>query len=146
MKVGSFGSWLTWLFGGLCAIVTSLFGGWSHGLTVLCIFMLIDFVTGFVSALMNKSDKSSSGGLSSKVIWVGIIKKVMTLVIVVVGAQLDTLTGASYIRDTVVIGYIITETISIIENAGLIGLPIPPIIKRVIDVLKAKNDNIEPKV
>lgn len=127
------------------SVVAGLFGGWTNGLTILCIFMIIDFISGITAALINKSSKTNTGGLSSKVIWVGIIKKLFTLVMVVVGAQLDILTGANYIRDAVVIAYIITETISIIENAGLIGIPIPSIIEKVIDVLKDKNESIDVK-
>lgn len=126
------------------AFVTSLFGGWSEGLTVLCIFMIIDFITGIIAALLCKSDKTSSGGISSNEIFKGIVKKIVILIMVVVGAQLDRIIDTSYIRDTVVIAYIVNETVSIIENAGLIGLPVPSIITKVIDVLKNKNeDNVE---
>lgn len=129
----------------LGSVIAGLFGGWTSGLTVLCIFMVIDFISGIAAALVNKSSKTNTGGLSSKVIWTGIIKKIFTLAMVVVGAQLDILSGANYIRDAVVIAYVITETISIVENAGLIGLPIPSILQKVIDVLKEKNEGIEVK-
>lgn len=125
------------------SVIANLFGGWSDGLTVLCIFMIIDFITGMTAAAMGASEKSINGGISSGIIWRGILKKIMTLVMVVVGAQLDKLTGASYIKDAVVIAYCITEVVSIIENAGLIGLPVPAVIQKVIDVLKEKNDNID---
>lgn len=136
---------VTGVIGAIGGIVAGLLGGWSEGLTVLCIFMLIDVIMGITVAIMSKSNKSENGGVSSKAIYHGIVKKVFTLVIVVVGAQLDVLTGSTYIRDTVVIAYIVTETISIIENAGLIGLPVPNIIKKVIDVLKDKNEGTEVK-
>lgn len=134
------------ILGGIGAVgsfIAGLFGGWSDGLMILCIFMVIDFITGMTAAAMGESGKSTNGGISSQVIWKGILKKLMTLVLVVVGAQLDRLTGANYIRDTVVIAYCITEVVSIIENAGLIGLPVPSIIQKVIDVLKEKNDNTD---
>lgn len=127
------------------SFIFGLFGGWSTGISVLCIFIVLDFITGIIGAILCKSEKSESGGLNSKVIWLGIIKKVLELTMVAVGHQFDLLLGATYIRDAVVIAYIITETVSIIENAGLIGLPIPPIIKKVIDVLKNKNDSIDIK-
>lgn len=136
---------LSTLGGVIGAMIAGLFGGWSEGLTVLCIFMVIDFISGLVGAALNHSSKTKTGGISSKVIYIGIIKKIFTLVMVVVGAQLDNLIGANYIRDAVVIAYIITETISIIENAGLIGLPVPSVIQKVIEVLKEKNDSIEVK-
>lgn len=124
------------------SFLVGLFGGWSTGISVLCIFIVLDFITGLVGAALCKSDKSETGGINSKVIWIGILKKLLELMMVVVGHQLDLLVGANYIRDAVVIAYIITETVSIIENAGLIGLPVPSIITKVIDVLKNKNDNL----
>ena len=130
------------IFGAIGSIIAGLFGGWSTGISVLCIFIVLDFVTGIIGAALCKSNKSETGGINSKVIWIGILKKILELMMVVVGHQFDLLLGANYIRDAVVIAYIITETVSIIENAGLIGLPIPPIITKVIDVLKNKNDNI----
>jgi len=48
--------------------------------------------------------------------------------------------GSTFIKDAVIIGYIANETISIIENAGLMGIPIPDVIKRAIDILKNKSD------
>lgn len=123
------------------SFIAGLFGGWDIGISVLCIFIMFDLITGLTSAALCKSKKSESGGINSKVIWIGIMKKILELMMVVIGHQLDLLIGANYIRDAVVIAYIITETISIIENAGLIGLPVPTVITKVIDVLKNKNDN-----
>ena len=123
------------------SLIAGLFGGWDIGISVLCIFIVFDLITGLTSAALCKSKKSESGGINSKVIWIGIMKKILELMMVVIGHQLDLLIGANYIRDAVVIAYIITETISIIENAGLIGLPVPAVITKVIDVLKNKNDN-----
>lgn len=131
---------IVWIVSICGSVIAGLFGGWTIGLSVLCLFMLIDFITGIIAATMGDSPKSPNGGISSKVIWIGIIKKLTTLVMCVVAAQLDKLTGFNYIRDTVVIAYIITETISIIENAGLIGIPIPSVLEKVIDILKANND------
>lgn len=128
-------------FGVVGSFLAGLFGGWSTGISVLCIFIVIDFVTGLISASLCKSHKTASGGLSSRVVWQGVAKKLFELILVVVGHQLDLLIGASYVRDAVVIMYIVTEGISILENASLIGLPIPNVIKRVLDVLKEQSDN-----
>jgi len=64
----------------------------------------------------------------------------MTLVIVLVAAQLDKVLGTAFVRDAVVIAYIVNETISIIENAGLMGLPIPDVIMSAIEQLQGKNE------
>lgn len=128
------------VIGTIGSLIVGLLGGWSEGLQVLCIFMLIDFTTGIITALLGKSHKTTTGTLGSNAIFKGVAKKIFMLLMVVVGAQLDLITGASYIRDAVVIAYIVTECISIIENAGLIGVPIPKVITKVIDILKQKEE------
>ena len=57
------------------AIFTSLVGGWDSAMTTLVILMAIDFMTGFVTAIIGKSKHSGSGKLNSKAVWVGLAKK-----------------------------------------------------------------------
>jgi len=64
----------------------------------------------------------------------------MTVIIVLVAAQLDKVLGTAFVRGAVVIAYIVNETISIIENAGLMGLPIPDVIMSAIEQLQGKNE------
>lgn len=70
----------------------------------------------------------------------GAFEKGMTLVIVLVAARLDIVLGTAFVRDAVVIAYIVNETISIIENAGLMGLPVPDVIMSAIEQLQGKNE------
>ena len=65
----------------------------------------------------------------------------MTLLIVVIANRLDMQLGTSYIRDSVCIAFIVNECLSIIENAGLMGCPIPAPIKNAIEVLKNKDNS-----
>jgi toxin secretion/phage lysis holin len=121
--------------------VGGLLGGWDGVIITLLIFMSIDYITGLVVAgVFHKSSKSETGALESRAGWKGLAKKCVTLLFVVVAVRLDMLTGASYIRDAVCIGYIINELISITENAGLMGVPIPGVITRSIELLKQKGD------
>ena len=62
------------------------------------------------------------------------------LFFVLIACRLDLLLGATYIKDMVCIAFILNELISIVENIGLMGVPVPPVITKAIDVLK-KNDN-----
>ena len=117
-----------------------MFGGWSSALTVLLVFMALDYVTGLIVAMAGRSDKTESGGLSSAVGFRGLARKALVLIFVLAGAQLDRLFGSSYIRDAICISYILNELLSIIENAGLLGLPIPPVIRKVLDLLQKKDD------
>lgn len=134
---------LSFILGAIGSLIVSLLGGWSNGLEVLCIFMAIDFITGIIVAIEGRSRKTETGTLGSGQMFKGICKKIFMLLMVVVGAQLDVITGANYIRDAVVIAYILTESISIIENAGLLGVPIPKVIVKVINVLKQKEEEQE---
>ena len=128
------------IFGTIGAFISTLFGGWDAALTTLIIFMAIDYITGIIVAgVFHKSEKSESGALESKAGWKGLCKKGMTLLIVLVAVRLDISIGTHFIKDAVVIAYIINETISIIENAGLMGLPIPGVIKKAIEMLQKKS-------
>lgn len=125
-------------------IIASLFGGWDAALTTLLIFMVIDYLSGLlVAGVFHNSKKSDSGTLESRAGWKGLCRKGMTLLIVLIGYRLDLAIGVNYIRDAVIIGFIANETISIVENAGLMGVPMPDIITKAIDILtkKAESEN-----
>lgn len=119
--------------------IASLFGGWDAALTTLLIFMGVDYVTGLIIAgVFHRSQKSTDGALESRAGWKGLCRKGMTLLVVLVARRLDLVTGSTFIRDTVIIAFIANETISIIENAGLMGVPIPAVVAKAIDILKQK--------
>ncbi len=131
---------------GICAVlgmvgslIAGAFGGWNGAFVTLLIFMAADYLSGLAVALVfRKSPKTKSGGGSSRVGWKGLCRKGMTLLIVLVAYRLDLILGVNYIRDTVMIGFIANETISITENAGLMGVPLPKVIVRAIDILNDK--------
>lgn len=122
--------------------ILQLFGGADAMLITLLIFIVTDYITGItVAAVFKNSTKTSTGGLSSKEGLKGIIKKVMMLVIVMLAVRVDIVIGTKYIRNAVVTAFIANELISLTENAGLMGVPIPKIILNAIDILKRKADN-----
>lgn len=119
--------------------IASLFGGWDSALVTLILFMGIDYLSGLVVAgVFHKSKKTDSGTLESRAGWQGLCRKGMTLLFVLIGHRLDLAIGVSYIRDTVIIGFLANELISIVENAGLMGLPLPSGISKAIDILTQK--------
>lgn len=123
------------------AAIADLFGGWNASLTTLIIFMIIDYVSGLIVAgVFKASTKTESGALESNAGWKGLFKKGMTLLLVLIAYRLDLAIGTNYIRDAVCIGFIANESISIIENAGLMGIPIPAAVTKAIDVLKNKSE------
>lgn len=121
------------------AWASELFGGWDAAMTTLLIFMAADYLTGLIVAgVFGASDKSPSGRLESRAGWKGLCRKGMTLLIVLIAARLDVTLGMNIVRDAVVVAYIANETISIIENAGLMGLPVPDAIMNAIEALQGK--------
>ncbi len=120
----------------------SVFGGWDAAIVTLVVFMAMDYVTGMlVAGVFKRSPKTEGGGLESRAGWKGLIRKGVTLLIVVVAARLDLLVGdQSFIRDGVVIAFLVNEVLSIVENAGLMGVPIPPVLVKAIEVLKQRSE------
>lgn len=134
---------------GLCTVIgtvgsfiASLFGGWDTALATLLIFMAVDYVTGLIVAgVFHKSQKTESGALESRAGWKGLCRKGTSLLVVLVAYRLDLVIGSNFVKDATIIAFIANETISIIENAGLMGAPIPAVIVKAIDVLKQKADD-----
>lgn len=121
--------------------IAALFGGWTSAMTTLIIFMVIDYITGIiVTGVFHRSGKSKSGALESRAGFKGLCRKGMILLILLVACRLDLMLGTGYIKDCVCIAFVVNETLSIIENAGLMGVPIPQVLIKAIDVLKAKEE------
>ena len=124
------------------AAVAKALGGWDNAVFTLIIFMCIDYAMGLIVAgVFKKSEKSENGGLSSRVCWVGLARKVITLLFVVIAYRLDLLIGTDYIRTGVIIAFCASELISICENAGLMGVPLPSVITKAIDILKNRSED-----
>ncbi|WP_314163379.1 phage holin family protein [Lachnoanaerobaculum gingivalis] len=127
--------------GAVGGFIATVFGGWSDALVTLMIFMSVDYVTGLIVAgIFKKSKKSESGALESRAGFKGLCRKGVALLIVLVAVRLDIVMQTTYIKDAVIIAFIANEAISIIENAGLMGIPVPSIIAKAIDVLKKNSD------
>lgn len=128
--VGSIGSW-----------VVNMLGGWSEDLNTLLVFMGTDFILGLlIAAVWKKSGKSKSGALNSVSAWKGLCRKGASLLMVLIAHRLDLTLGVTYIRTAVIIAFIANEGISIIENLGIMGVPLPGVLKKAIDVLREKSE------
>lgn len=129
------------IFGIIGGFIANAFGGWSAALTTLLIFMGVDYLSGLILAgVFHASPKSEDGTLESYAGWKGLVRKGMTLLIVLIGARLDLLIGVNYIRDAMVIAFCVNELLSIIENMGLMGVPMPEILTNAIEMLKSKSE------
>lgn len=132
-------TWVCTAAGVVGSGIAALFGGWDASLITLLIFMAIDYGSGLICAAVFKaSPKSETGALESYACWKGLCRKCMILLFVLIGARLDLVMGISYIRDAVCIAFIASELISITENAGLMGIPLPAVINSAVDILTIK--------
>lgn len=128
--------------GAMFSAIASYFGGWDSSLTTLVIFMAVDYITGLlVAAVFHKSPKTATGTLESRAGWKGLCRKGVTFLIVLVACRLDIVAGTTFLRDTVIVGFLVNESLSIIENAGLMGIPIPEVIINAVDTLKNKSES-----
>lgn len=127
------------IIGVIGSAIASAFGGWTTGLTTLVIFMAIDYITGLIVAgVFHKSTKTGTGTLESRAGFKGLCRKGAMLLVVLVAHRLDLAVGTAYIKDAVIIAFMANEAISIIENAGLMGVPMNDTLKNAIDVLQKK--------
>lgn len=125
------------LFTALGGFVGWFLGGWDGFLVTLVAFVVIDYLTGVMVAVVQKQ-------LSSEVGFKGIFKKVLIFILVGVGTTIDTyiVKDGGVMRTAVIFFYLSNEGISILENAGVLGLPVPQKLK---DILAQLNDNKESK-
>ena len=127
--------------GSIGSFLTSIFGEWTSNVSTLVIFMFIDYILGImIGGIYQKSPKTKSGGLSSSVAFTGIIKKFTILALVVIAHRLDLVLHTQYIKDGSVVAFCCNELLSIIENLHIIGIPLPSILLKAIDILKEKTD------
>lgn len=125
----------------VCGTIATALGGRDVMLTALIAFMSIDYITGLITAgIFKASPKSKTGTLESRAALKGLFRKGGILVIVYMAVQLEKVTGMEIIRNAVVTGFIASEGISIVENLGLMGLPMPSIIVKALDALKQKSE------
>ena len=129
--VGMLGAGLAWAF-----------GGWDTALIALLICMGVDYVSGSLVALVfHKSPKTETGAYNSAYGIKGLCKKGLTLLFVLVAVQIDKILAIDYVRDAVCIGFCTNEIISIIENLGLAGIPMPAIVTKALEQLQKKQDH-----
>ena len=121
--------------------IASLLGGWDTVMMTLVLFMGIDYVTGIIVAgVFHRSKKTNSGSLKSLIGFKGLCRKFVQAALVGVGHRLDLMMGQNYIREAIALAFICNECLSILENAGLMGIPLPKVLVTAIDVLSEKNE------
>lgn len=115
---------------GIGSFTLFLFGGWDYLLMVLVALVVIDYITGILAAFVEKR-------LASQIGFKGIAQKVFIFSLVATANFIDTLLwDQSLIRDATILFYAVNEIISITENAGIVGLPVPQFLLKAIALLK----------
>ena len=126
------------------SMIASLIGGWDAPMQALIICMIVDYISGIVVAgVFHASKKSENGALKSSSGLKGLCRKCMILFIIVIMAQVGKVANIDYLRNAAIIGFIANEIISIVENAGLMGVPLPKIVYKAIDILNDKEKENE---
>lgn len=125
--------------GALLTGVTYFFGGWDVALQTLVLVMALDYVTGICKAVKQKKLNSKAGLL-------GILKKFGYLVIVALSVVIDRLAGdIGVVRTLVIYFFIANDGLSILENWGGMGLPLPKKLFEMLEQLKQENGGDEQK-
>ena len=128
------------LFGLLGSGLCWAFGGWDAAMTALVICMSVDYISGSLVALVfHNSRKSETGAYNSAYGLKGLCKKCLMLLFVIVAVQADRLMGGDFVRDAGCIGFSTNEILSIVENLGLAGIPMPQAVVKALEQLQTSN-------
>lgn len=120
-----------------CTIINYAFGGWDVPIQLLTLIVLLDYATGVLKAIYYRQ-------LNSEIGFKGIIKKIGYFVLVAVAVVTDKITGnTGTIRTLVIYFFVANESLSILENWGTIGLPIPKKLRNILEQLKNGKDDIK---
>lgn len=127
------------IFGILGSILSAAFGGWDAAMMALLVCISVDYISGSIVALVfHKSTKTETGAYNSAYGLKGLCKKGLMLLFVLVAVQIDSVLGADYVRDAICIGFSANEILSIVENLGLAGVPLPQAITKALEQLQQK--------
>ena len=125
------------------SVLSQSLGGWDTMLQVLVTLMAIDYALGVVLALVwKRSNKTADGSFESRASVKGLFRKCGILLCVLIAARLDPLFGSEgYIRGTVILFFLANEGLSVVENLGVMGLPMPQVLKDAFLALRDKESN-----
>ena len=126
---------MRWLAAAVGAVV-GLFMQMPAAVRLLMLLMVLDYFSGVGAAVLGRSKKSDTGALSSKAGFIGLARKAMILGIVLLAAVLDRVMGSAACTGAVTLFYIVNESLSILENAVLLGVPIPEKLRQTLDIAK----------
>lgn len=121
------------IFAIIGTVIAKALGGWDMALKVLVAMVVLDYITGITLAIFEKK-------LSSEIGFKGLFKKMMIFALVYVAVLADQATNTDIIRTITIMFYIANEGISVLENAGKLGVPYPARLKNILTQLKSKSN------
>lgn len=132
----------------IAGAIMGFFGEWNAVLTCLLVMNAVDYATGLLCALRGRSTKTTSGGVSSHVGYDGIARKAFIWLVILLTTCLDHVigNGTSAFQTAAAFYYIANEGLSIVENAALMELPVPPFIENILEVLLEKSGKHEEEI
>lgn len=118
------------------------FGGWDTAMVALVVCIAVDYLSGSIVALVfHKSTKTETGAYNSAYGLKGLCKKGLMLLFVLVAVQIDRVLGTDYVRNAVCIGFCTNEILSIMENLGLAGIPMPQAVVKALELLQKRSES-----
>ncbi len=134
---------IKWLSAAVGGVVGAIGGAWSGVLTCLLILNVVDYVSGVICAIAGRSAKSEGGHLSSTAGFVGLAKKMFIWFIILMTTCVDryVIGSGTSCQTAAALFYVANEALSILENCALMELPIPAFLRKLLEVLKEKNDH-----
>ena len=142
---------ITEILAAIGGAVASFFCGLPPIMWVLIAVMTIDYITGILCGLMGKSQKTETGYLSSGAAFIGLLKKALIILVVLLAALLDKAvtmgTGVTFeaVAGATCLWFIASEGFSILENVASMGVPIPGILKQALEIMRKKGEVPEAK-
>lgn len=127
--------WFSSVIASVCTVMSAALGGWDIALKVLIALMVVDYITGFLGAVKDHK-------VDSEVMFWGGLRKGAILAVLVIAVLLDELVGNQepILRTLAIYFYVAREGISLTENLGILGVPLPPVISQVLTQLQKKGE------
>lgn len=129
----NFFEYVKWIVAIIGGATSTLLGGWDTSMKILVLVMVADFISGISAALINKE-------FDSKIGFVGVTRKILTMLAIMVAYGIDVLTGVDILRNTAVWFYIGIECFSFAENIGKAGVLLPKALTDAFTQLKGYGD------
>ena len=125
------------------AAVGYFLGGWDNMLQLLIIIIAVDYITGLlVAGVFKNSNKTKNGGIKTIIGFKGLVRKACIILLVMLVTRLEyTLGDTTFCRNTVIIFFVVNESLSILENMGLMGVKYPEWLRTALEVLLEKKNN-----